>query len=200
MIFNKEYDASLWYIVKADRKKGKEIVEFLKGIPDDAISAIRNEIELQKGNDVLEVPKIHRFMSKNESNIYYDFDVDPSDLCLTISKGIDDGKMGIDLFEIMLFPINLEELEELEYSDEEWLGIVTNITNTKYIADNAQETSEDEIEYNIHHFPIGYYVSHTKEILNGKRELVLYRPVSIKKVPKNLTTENILRRRLIPRK
>lgn len=197
MIFDKEYDASLWYIVKANRGMGKEIVEFLRGIPTEAIIAIRNEIELQKGNKVLEVPKCHKFMSKTEPNVYYSFDVDGFDMCLTITKSIDDGKMNPDLFEIMLFPTDLELLDQMEYSDEQFLGMIYNLADFKGVYDDELIGCGIETKYVLHHFPIGYFVSHTKEILNGERELVLFRPVSTKRVPEDLTTNNILKRRLM---
>ena len=197
MIFDKEYDASLWYIVKANRRMGKKIVEFLRGIPTEAIIAIRNEIELQKGNKVFEVPKCHKFMSKTEPNVYYRFDVDGFDMCLTITKSIDDGKMNPDLFEIMLFPTDLELLDQMEYSDEQFLGMIYNLVDFKDVYDDEQIGCGIETNYVLHHFPIGYFVSHTKEILNGERELVLFRPVSTKRVPEDLTTNNILKRRLM---
>lgn len=35
MIFDKDYDTSLWFILKSDEKNRKEIVEFIKEIPED---------------------------------------------------------------------------------------------------------------------------------------------------------------------
>ncbi len=201
MIFDKDYDTALWYIVRADKKQGKEILEFLRGIPEEAITKIRDEIKFQKENDPLETPEIHRFMSKDEPNMYYDISVEPVDMSLTITKGIEDGKFGKDIFELILLPVNLELLEQMEYSIEEWIGGVNKYSDWKCTEDNGcksqTEVFESETEYNIYRLPIGYFISNRKEELNRKREFVHYRPINIKKVPKDITTENIIKRRLV---
>ncbi len=195
MIFDKDYDTSLWYIVNSDRKNGKALVKLLRELPREFIFKIRETLAKAK-SDEIEDDISFRVYDSVYGDVFYNFNFDPFDTCITITKGIVAGEMEEDLFELMLCPITKDEIESLEYSDEEWLGTVTNIVSTEYICDKMQITKEIEREYNIHHFPIGYYVSHNHEILNGRREMVLYKRVNINKVPYDLTRGNIYQRRL----
>ena len=196
MIFGKDYDRSLWYIVNGDKKNSKKLVQFLRELPIEIVDKARATIAKK---DELEGDVSFGCRDKVYTDVYYDFDYTSYDSCITITKGFDDGKLGEDQFELMLFPVTKEELELMEFSDELWLGTVTDFVATEYISDNMQITDEDEREYNIHHFPIGYYVSHAREIFNGKRELVLYKRVNNKKIPENITRNNISQRLLTKR-
>ena len=186
MIFDENYDRSLWYILKADRKDRKELVDFIKELPEEFLSMIRSAIEEEKKGEVKDIS--NRYISKNNPNAYYDFDLDYG---LTITTGIFDGEMEEDKFEILLFPTTLEEIDEMGYTNKLIVGTITDITNL-----DDEEIEEIEREYALYHFPIGYYVSHAHEIIKGKSELVLFRRVNNKRIPKDITKENISKRLL----
>ncbi len=194
MIFDNDYDNSLWYIVKADKKNRKELVDFLKEIPEELFDIIRKAIKeinggyLEDTND----PISFRYKCKN-SDFYYDCNIDSFDMGINIEKGIDDGKMGKPLFYMILYPTNLEQLKEIEIGDEMWIGSISNVANCEYLADNMQQTDEIETEYNIRHLPIGYFVSCAK--YSDKREYMYYKPISLKKIPNDLNRQNILQRK-----
>ena len=44
MIFNDDYDASLWCIVKGDKKNRKQLVQFLRELPEELIWKIRETL------------------------------------------------------------------------------------------------------------------------------------------------------------
>ena len=70
MIFDRGYDASLWYIVKADRKNRKEISDFIKEIPEELLENIRIAINKPKNGKFHldgETSDFYRCVSKNDT-------------------------------------------------------------------------------------------------------------------------------------
>ena len=194
MIFDKEYDTSLFYIAKVKNKNRKELLEFIKEIPDELIEKIRIEIERAKAKEPeSNDDNFYLSVSEKDPDIVFSFDVDRMDYCLTILKERQDGNKVSREFELMLYPLDLENLQE--FSSEEYLGLVSKDIKSSYISDDIQEIDVEESEYYIHHFPIGFFVSHNKELLGGKYEMVLYRPVNIKRVPTNIEKNNVLQRK-----
>ena len=194
MIFDKEYDASLYYIAKVNNKNRKELLEFIKEIPDELIERIRIEIARAKAKEPeSNDDNFYLSVSEKDPDIVYSFDIDRMDNCLTISKERQDDKIASCEFELMLYPLDLENLKE--FPSEEYLGLVSKDIKLSYISDDIQEIDAEESEYYIHHLPIGFFVSHNKELFDGKYEMVLYRPVNIKRVPTNIEKNNVLQRR-----
>ncbi len=192
MIFSDDYDASLWCIVKGDKKSRNELVHFLRELPEELVWKIRETLAKADRDELKETVSFN-CKNKTYTDIFYSFDFDPEDPSITIVKGIDDGKMGINLFELMLNPINKKKLKQMECGDEEWLGTITNIVDTKYITDHLQETTEFEKEYMIRHLPIGYFVSCEK--YDDKKSATHYKPIIISRIPKDITRGNILQRK-----
>ena len=44
MIFGKEFDSSLWQILKTDKKNRKAIVEFIKELPEELLEKIQEDV------------------------------------------------------------------------------------------------------------------------------------------------------------
>lgn len=199
MIFDKEYDTSLWYMIKSDRKNRKAIINFIKEIPEDLLDRIqvalskvkKGQLDYDSFNDEICMCK-----SEKDPNIEYYFDIDDIDMSLTLSKEFNDGKMGQQLFEIVLYPFDLEEAKRLEYYEEEPLGTIATDFETLKINDYTQEVTCYETKYSLHNSPIGHFVSHTHEILNGKREVQLFKRVSLNRAPKDLNRNSLLIRKL----
>ena len=181
MIFGKDYDTSLWFIMKADKKNRKEILEFIKDIPKELIENIR--ISLQKVKDKEfkfgEEPDTFYYKeSEDDPRIYFDFEIDDYDKCLTISKNYCDGKTTDELFEIMLYPISREYIKEcMDNFEDEWLGTITYEIKTIHLSDKVGITEENEREYNIYKTPFGNIVSYTKQIGKSEREVNIFKPI-----------------------
>ena len=111
MIFDEDYDRSLWYIVKGDRTNRKELVNFIKELPAELIDKAGKTLAKAKKGEIKEDVSFS-FQDESGTNVYYDFDYSAFDSCVTITKGIDDYKLGEDTFELILFPVNKELLEE----------------------------------------------------------------------------------------
>ena len=48
MIFNKDYDSSLWNIIVVDRENRKDLVDFIKEIPEELFHNIKFSIDSMK--------------------------------------------------------------------------------------------------------------------------------------------------------
>lgn len=199
MIFDRDYDASLWYIVKADRKNRKKISDFIKEIPEKLLENIRIAIKKLKNGEFHfdeETSDFYRCVSKNNPRVYYYFQID-EDECLTITKSLYDGVNDDDLFELMLFPVSQEYANELENFEEEWIGTVTNNIKTTHIDDKVGLIDCNESEYNIYNTPFGHFVGYSREIFHGKRDINIYKPISLRRMPDDIKRENILCKKLV---
>ena len=201
MIFDTRYDTSLYYIAKANNKNREELLEFIKEIPEDLIEKIRYEIARFHSHETypIEDSSFYSSVSEKDPRIIFSFNIDNIDQCLTIKKAIEEGPSYEELFELMLYPFDLEGKRQMMYSTEECLGIVTNNVRTFNATDRIKHVDVDQTEYDFHHLPIGYYVTHTAELFSGKGQVTLYRPVSLKKVPKDINRNNILQRKMARR-
>ena len=202
MIFDRDYDASLWYIVKADRKNRKEISDFIKEIPEVLLENIRLAIKKLKNGEFYingETSNFYRCASNNNPMIYYYFQIDEAK-CLTITKSLYDGVNEDDLFELMLFPVSPEYANKLENFEEELIGAVTNNIKITHYSDKASLIDCNESEYNIYNTPFGHFIGYSREIFHGKRDVGIYKPISLRRMPNDIDRENILCRKLVPNK
>ena len=202
MIFDRDYDASLWYIVKADRKNRKEISDFIKEIPEKLLENIRLAIKKLKNGEFHfdgQISDFYRCVSKNDPRVFYYFQID-EDECLTITKSLYDGVNEDDLFELMLFQVSPEYANELENFEEEWIGTVTNNIKTTHYSESAGLIDCNESEYNIYNTPFGHFVGYSREIFHGKRDIGIYKPINLRRMPNDINRENILCKKLVPNK
>ena len=96
MIFNNEFDKSLWFMIKGDIKNRKKIVDFIKSIPYNLILDIReNLIEYDKYKmDNIGIDYDNRVYRSFNKQIYssigelYSFSIDVRNDILSITKSI----------------------------------------------------------------------------------------------------------------
>lgn len=190
MIFGKEYDLSLWYIIKADKRNRYKIIEFIKEIPIDLINNIDLAIEKSK-NEEIDYSKydgnIYKITSYKDSNIKYYFYIDNIDYCLTIAKEYNNDGKRQTLFELMLFPLRLEMIKMF---DEEWIGTISNYNSNCSLTEISQ--INNKYEYNLYNTPIGYFISYHYKCKNIDKLVSIFKPINIRKVPEDLNKENLL--------
>jgi len=194
MIFGKDYDASLWYIVRADKKNGKELIEFIKELPNDLILEIRRIIE--RGRAMVEIEPgveeelfdLYDCVSEIDPHISYSFQVE-SDDALTITKTYT-GEEGMqDLFELRLYPVNPEYVKQMEYFQDEWFGQVVKSVRTMPMANGYSLPEENKREYNIYNTPFGRLVSYNSEL--GEKEITVFKTVKLNRMPKDIDVETL---------
>ncbi len=198
MLFDKDYDASLWFILKSDKKNRKEIISFLKDMPGVFLERIRESIDKIKRNEFdydCEDYDYFECTSRSDSNLIYYFQID-KDNALTITQTYKNESSNEDLFELMIFPVDLESVKKIGYYEGEWLGTITNNLKTKRIADNTELIDCNENEYNIYNTPIGCFISYSRELFDGKKTLTIYKPLSTKKIPEDIEKERMFSKRL----
>jgi len=186
MIFGKEYDASLCYILKSNVMNRNEIIKFIEEIPDELIENIKKSIEDARHH--------YSYNERDKSiptNVYcgdnvFHFLLRP-DFGLEIIKAYEkEDKLQV-LFELTLIPVDLEYLKKFELFEDEWIGNVTNnfrMYNTEF----------DDKEYNIIRTPFGYGVFYNV-ILFNKLPFPIYRPIDIE-FSEDITKDDISKMRL----
>ena len=196
MIIDRDYDASLWYIIKSDRKNRKEIVNFIKELPEEFLKKMRLSIE-KSGKEQLnfdepnldfnEYSDHYTYPNKNSPGIYYYYQINQikEKQSLTIVKTFYDGVKEDDIIELKLFPINLEYAKEMNNFEEEWIGNVTTNIKTTHIDDTVVSIKCDYSEYNIYNTPIGYFIGYSKVILKGRGQIIIYKPINLNKMPED---------------
>ena len=174
MIFDKDYDASLWYILKLNKKNREDIAEFIKEIPEQLLDNIRISIKkLKKG--IFEFDQqtsdFYRYISDKLPKVYYYFQIDENN-CLTIAKMLYTGLDEI-MIKIKLFPISLVQDKKIE------IGTLVN-------------NNSNENKYLIYNNSIGQLIRYNKEKINGVRHISTYKPININTIPEDITKEKIL--------
>jgi len=196
MIFGNGFDEALWYMLKADRKNRKRIVEFIKGIPEELLEEIKSAVEqYQKWKkegyvDGVWNPqtdfKVISGTADKSLNEYYNFYLYGNGT-LSFYKSTGSKKEEDELFDLELFDINNpSEIETLD--GEELLGTIT--TAVKHY--NSDDTISSECvlrEYELIRTPLGYMVVFTKENARILKERGKF--VSTKSVPDNLTMQDL---------
>ena len=149
MIFGKEYDLSLWYMLKVRNQYRKKAIDFVKELPEEFLENIRttylkgieNNAGVDDGQD-----KFYNVQSKINPNIYYKFYIMCRDLYIYKIRIVD----GISrkVFSLVLNPNDSSDIMHLEKSKERMLG---SICTGQY-----PEISFKEVDYNLKKSCFGY--------------------------------------------
>lgn len=140
MIFNKEFDKSLWLILKGDKDKEKVVLDLISSIPAplyqqmlDAFHKYREVMELEDSY-ILDREDINGEFLVN--NIKYYFTLDMVLCCLTIGKKVKVYDKCYKIFEINLF--SNTSYNKVENLSDQYLGSIYQpyldiTTNYEYI-------------------------------------------------------------------
>lgn len=139
MLFSKEFDSSLWFILNSDKKYRKEIMDILNNMPQELYKKIQDEIkkvelEYEDNQDDIEIFET----AKGKNGYTYGFRLS---YCCGSELSLFKGRWNKERLET-IFSISLQELAEYKNRDfEEWLGNVdANITDVDdvYCADETE--------------------------------------------------------------
>ena len=187
MLFSKEFDSSLWFILKSDKKYRKEIMGILNNMSQELYKKIQVEIEkanieFEKNPDAMEDKLETSETIIGKDGYIYGFS-------LSYCCG-----MELNLFKAIqikdtlrtVFNISLQELSEYKNRDyEEWLGnIDANITDANY------EYCCDETEYLLYSNSVFSMVIHSVDTRNNRNTLPRVKFVKGKN-PTDLTIEKL---------
>ena len=176
MIFEKDYDTTLYYLMKADKKNRNELIDLINNLPKELIESIKISLQKLENKEFLydkESSNIFQKNSKTNNHIFFYYQID-EDKALTISKEYNDGKTCKTIFKIIFFPINHEYIKEcMNNFEDEWLGTITS-NKDNYIEEN-------EREYNLYKTPIGNFISYNKKIGKNKRNITIFKSICSKK-------------------
>ncbi len=190
MIFGKEYDLSLWYMLKVRNQYRKKAIDFVKELPEEFLENIRTTyLKGIEKNAVVGVgqDKFYNVQSKINPNIYYKFYIMCRDLYIYKIRIVDG--ISREVFSLVLNPNDSSDIMHLEKSKERMLG---SICTGQY-----PEISFKEVDYNLKKSCFGYMLSHTYVLLGNMIEIKLGRPASINNMPEEMYREEPKRKRLI---
>ncbi len=182
MIFGKDYDLSLWYILKARNKYRKRIIDFIKELPEDFLENIRAAYLKGINNNVGlndEQDKFYKVQSNVDSNIYYKFYIMCSDLYIDKIKIING--VSKNLFSVSLIPNNHNYIEQMNKNKEISLGSIS--------TGQLQEINYKEIVYDLKKTNFGNVLSYTLFLLGGMIKIKFFRPTGIKNMPDEMYRE-----------
>ena len=157
MLFSKEFDSSLWFILKSDKKYRKEIMDILNNMPQELYKKIQDEIkkvELEHEDNQNDIDVFENAKGKN--GYTYGFRLS---YCCGAELNLFKGMWNKESLET-IFSISLQELSEYKNRDfEEWLGnIDANITDVDCVY------SADETEYMLYSTPVFSTVIYSRDI------------------------------------
>ena len=191
MIFDEEFDQSLWCIIKGDKKNRNKIVNFIKELPQEFIEMIRNGIEeYRKIEDPFESDEEIFGEYETQNNVIYHFDIIRPCMnnYLRLSKFILNEKLDDSEIRLELTDGGVKDISEWDNFDEWDLGVSTTdiINNFKNGLMKCNES-----EYAIVKTPIGSVVRYTRGYLGGLVTLPFGRFVNIKNMPDDITKEDL---------
>lgn len=180
MIFGKEYDLSLWYMLKVNNIYKKEVINFVKELPQEFLDNIRvtyiNGIDHNSGVGDDQNP-FYNVQSDKDPNVYYKFYIMCGELFMIKYHTID----GVitRTFSLCLFPVNLELLQKLPNISGISLG---DVGKGNYPAMNYVE-----VEYYLKKTRLGNMIIHTYDFLCNWVNIKLYK--LIKNLPYDVSLE-----------
>ena len=120
MIFGKEFDSSLWQILKTDKKNRKAIVEFIKELPEELLEKIQEDVIEYRKQGSYKFDKCFE-VEVTKDNKQHKYEVDFFD-GLQITKYIKNDEYYVEDFQLSLVDFYFPEKTCFE---EEWLGHVS---------------------------------------------------------------------------
>lgn len=180
MIFDKDFDRTLWMILSADKKNRNRITEFIRSIPSELYQKIQKSISVYK-----EYESSERFDSgyldetllsgnyETHDRILYWYELDDDFGSLELGYSVYNGEKYEEAFELTLEPYN----NKIEYFEDECIG------NLDYdITESGYTSTCNEIEYNMVKTPFGIFVVSMLEDKNDKEKLGINR-VNLRNMP-----------------
>ena len=190
MIFGKEYDLSLWFILKVRNKYRKKTIDFIKELPEEFLENIRTAYLKGINNNVgldNEEDKFYKVQSNVDSNIYYKFYIMCSDLYIDKIKIING--VSKKLLSLTLIPNNPYYIEQMDKNKEICLGSIS--------TGQLQEINYKELVYDLKKTNFGNVLTHTYYLLGGMIMIKFFRPASIKNMPDEMYCEESKQKKLI---
>ena len=187
MIFNKDYDMSLWYIINSTKRYNKSLTNFMVELSSEFINKVRQAIKESSQNYSNCNNISSGVVELNKKEILY-FLLNADNQMLTLSKSIFNGKNYSLVFELNLNPFILEEMEINNY-------LIGSITN--YLFNRIDNEEDDEKNYKFYSLKRGGLVISQREQLGGSMTYIFGKYYNFENVvDEEIEVSNLLKRRL----
>ena len=198
MIFGKEYDLSLWYMLNVKNRNRRKIIKLIKELPEEALEKIKivyseimhnNELyRLDRSDEVIKVSS-YTVPSDTETNVCYTIDSNCAEI-IVIKKAMINGSFK-NVFTLILWGTGNALLERFKEVDRHiCFGSITK--------GQIESPSFVEVDYELRKTPLGNMMACDNIYLMNLLNIKSYHLPIMRKLPEevDLTRENISTRRL----
>ncbi len=172
MIISKEFDDSLWMILKTDKKNRKELVNFVKSIPDKLLFELQEDVKNLKDSKNEKVDIVNETDGYNGEK--YSYYLNEKFLEITKYYIVDDAKQNLYILTLQRFS---KDKAMLMYD----MGPLATIEHNIGMKNNR--LIDEEVEnYDLVRSLFGYRIDYNKEDTN----IHYTKPIALCLMPKNL--------------
>ena len=180
MIFGKDYDNALWYIVNSDRNGKKQLVDFIKELPEEMINCVSTTIKKISDNDYTCDDLQGVYQNKDDPSISYAYLLH-GDNSLSIKKYMVDSGNRKDIFRLLIYPLSRDDIKNIRFWNTKCLGETTN-----YLNSSGDTNDIGNYEYSICYTPFGLCISYLKNSFDNKKTISLRNISNFKNIPNDL--------------
>ena len=159
MIFNENYDRSLWLMLSDNNRE--MIIDFVESLPASFCSEIQNAFNKLYSikNENLSIEDIPEIEFSGEyrtpGDVVYCYSIDYMTGALNLGEYIDDGEERYTKFEMSLYPLKKDETKKMSNLDMHLLGEIYYNHVEYYENDEHYLISADVTDFNLVKLPFG---------------------------------------------
>lgn len=192
MLFDKNFDRSLWLIIASDKVSRERIGRIISFLPQEEYDQLQKEIEhYYKNKSTGDVDRIvfnKTFVGKDDFNYYFRVQICSNELNVKICRWIEKSDRLEEDYELNLVSISNEDLVNMEYLKNGYIGSYSQEFNRIHFVDylTSVDTAKWNRDYCLLRVPLGYISS---SIL-GRRIFKVNVVNALKRIPNDMVVDD----------
>jgi len=123
MVFNSEFDNTIWLILASDKKYREKIADFIYNIPEDLYKKICYQLELYRsGRDIRANEYTKVFRDKEWNNYFYIVNIDSREIKISLKKWNSMGDKLEENISLSMYAVSLEDLMNINLDNSLYIG------------------------------------------------------------------------------
>lgn len=118
MVFNEEFDRTIWIILASDKDNRFNIAEFIYNMPRELLEKIYNQLKLYSSDNDNKAMKSNDFRKalrdKDGNNYFYTVDMDSQEIKINLKKWNSSSDKLEENIGLSLYAISIEDLTNIE--------------------------------------------------------------------------------------
>lgn len=195
MLFNREYDDSLWLLLSGGKVNIDWILSFVNCIPEELLDSFQKSfsfyLEYKEKHGTMEIQEKLSNKVRTEDDMIYWYSIDEESGILEIGETFTNEEEYINSQVIRLYPLDVERLKKMQTYEELVLGeyIYAYIVNRDEDYENV--VVDESLEFSLIKYPFNKLKVETTEILPRYRQRK--RTVNVESIPSNITKGDLIR-------